>query len=59
MFDINSLGAVGLNCGADVVLLGRDADLPSEQCCFANTACVKLFDAWRLEACLGGMLMKN
>jgi len=58
-FDINSLSAVGLNCGEDVVLLGRDADLPSERRCFADTACVELFDAWRLEARLGGMLMKN
>jgi len=58
-FHINSLSAVGLDCGVDVVLLGRDAYLPSEWHCFANTVCVELFDMWGLEARLGGMLMKN
>lgn len=57
--DINSLSAVGLNCGVDVVLLGRDADSPSDRRCFADSAVVELFAAWRLEARLGGMLMKN
>lgn len=58
-FDINSLSAVGLNCGVHVVLLGREADLPSDRRCFADTAGVELFDTWRLEARLGGVLMKN
>ena len=57
--DINSLSAVGLNCGVDVVLLGRDANSPSDRRCFADFAVVELFAAWRLEARLGGMLMKN
>ena len=57
--EIISPRTVGLNCGVSVVLSGKDADWPSDRRCFAATAGVVLFDARRLEARLGGMLMKN
>ena len=41
------------------MLSGKDADLPSDRCCFTATAGVVLFDDRRLEARLRGMLMKN
>ena len=57
--EINSLSSVGLNCEMDAVVSGKDPDGISDLRRFADTAGVVLFDAWRLESRLGGMLMKN
>ena len=63
--EIISPSSVGLNCEEDssgcVELSGRAVEIGrlSARRCFGATAGAGLFTAWRFEARLGGILMKN
>ena len=63
--EIIAPSSVGLNCEEDsggcAELSGRAVEIGrlSAQRCFGATAGACLCAAWRFEACLGGILMKN
>ena len=60
-WEMTEVSSVGLNCKVDTASddSGRAMATPSARRRFAGAACVGRFAAWRLEARVEGMLMRN